>query len=229
MCVCVGGGRMLSMSMLVSTALMQFNCCLCVCPGPPSLLVCVLDLHLSTLPLVPLRRYSQSPHPLPRVVTPWLPLPAPAPTPAPAPGPCGWQVYNQLEVKDVDWDHALGGNTLDMLLAKHFAAQFADNPKLGAGVDVTLHPKAMAKMRRQVRRTKEMLSANSGAPCTVEELYDGKDFQVRGRTELDCQARGGQAGAGIRARAACARAVVVSGMQARMRSCVHPGRWCVCS
>ncbi|KAG2448832.1 hypothetical protein HYH02_006183 [Chlamydomonas schloesseri] len=86
------------------------------------------------------------------------------------------KVYNQLEVRDVDWDDSLGGNMLDMALARHFAAEFSDKAKL-PGVDVTQLPKAMAKLRRQVRRTKEMLSANSAAPCTVEELYDGKDFQ----------------------------------------------------
>eukprot|EP00882_Tetradesmus_deserticola_P024516 GHRQ01026801.1.p1 GENE.GHRQ01026801.1~~GHRQ01026801.1.p1 ORF type:complete len:260 (+),score=164.77 GHRQ01026801.1:1532-2311(+) len=35
----------------------------------------------------------------------------------------------------------------------------------------------MAKLRRQVRRTKEVLSANTGAPFSVEELHEGKDFQ----------------------------------------------------
>lgn len=38
-------------------------------------------------------------------------------------------------------------------------------------------PKALAKLRRQVRRTKEILSANTAAPITVEELHAGKDFQ----------------------------------------------------
>jgi hypoxia up-regulated 1 len=38
-------------------------------------------------------------------------------------------------------------------------------------------PKSLAKLRRQVRRTKEVLSANTFAPITVEELHDGKDFQ----------------------------------------------------
>lgn len=94
------------------------------------------------------------------------------------------QTYNQLEVRDVDWDETLGSNLLDMALARHFSAQFAEKSKLD--VDVMLHPKAMAKMRRQVRRTKEMLSANSAAPCIVEELYDGRDFQVR-----QCDRRGG--------------------------------------
>jgi hypoxia up-regulated 1 len=35
----------------------------------------------------------------------------------------------------------------------------------------------MAKLRKQVRRTKEVLSANSAAPISVEELHEGKDFQ----------------------------------------------------
>lgn len=35
----------------------------------------------------------------------------------------------------------------------------------------------MAKLRRQVRRTKEVLSANTAAPMTVEELHGGRDFQ----------------------------------------------------
>jgi hypothetical protein len=34
----------------------------------------------------------------------------------------------------------------------------------------------MAKLRRQVRRTKEILSANSDAPFNVEELHEGRDF-----------------------------------------------------
>lgn len=85
-------------------------------------------------------------------------------------------VVNQLEVRDVDWDASLGANTLDTLLAHHFAKLFKEKTKLD--VDITTVPKAMAKMKRNVRRTKEMLSANTGAPCSVEELYDGKDFQV---------------------------------------------------
>lgn len=39
-----------------------------------------------------------------------------------------------------------------------------------------------------------MLSANSAAPCTVEELYDGKDFQV-GAAEGEAEG-GGRGGAG---------------------------------
>lgn len=42
--------------------------------------------------------------------------------------------------------------------------------------DVLQQPKAVAKMTKPVRRTKEMLSANTEAPFMVEELYNGIDF-----------------------------------------------------
>ncbi|WIA37837.1 hypothetical protein OEZ86_014693 [Tetradesmus obliquus] len=82
-------------------------------------------------------------------------------------------VTNQFEVLDVEWDHSLGSNSLDLLLAEHFAKEFMDK----GGGDVRKSPKAMAKLRKQVRRTKEVLSANSAAPISVEELHEGKDFQ----------------------------------------------------
>jgi len=34
-------------------------------------------------------------------------------------------------------------------------------------------------MLAQIRRTKEILSANTAAPVSVEELHDGIDYQVR--------------------------------------------------
>eukprot|EP00775_Hariotina_reticulata_P013787 gene13787-13908_t len=80
---------------------------------------------------------------------------------------------NQFEVLDMEWDNSLGSNTLDLLLADHFAADF----KSKGGADVKSFPKAMAKLRRQVRRTKEILSANTAAPISVEELHGGMDFQ----------------------------------------------------
>ena len=38
---------------------------------------------------------------------------------------------------------------------------------------------AVAKLRRQVKRTKEVLSANTFAPISVEELQEGHDFRSR--------------------------------------------------
>ncbi|KAK8462958.1 hypothetical protein SEVIR_1G298600v4 [Setaria viridis] len=75
---------------------------------------------------------------------------------------------NQFQVKDVRWNSKLGGVEMEMRLVNYFADQF--NKQLGNGVDIRQSPKAMAKLKKQVKRTKEILSANTAAPISVESL-----------------------------------------------------------
>ncbi|KAI3698317.1 hypothetical protein L2E82_41775 [Cichorium intybus] len=82
---------------------------------------------------------------------------------------------NQFQVQDVRWDPELGGQNLELRLVEHFADEF--NKQVGNGVDVRKSPKAMAKLKKQVKRTKEILSANSAAPISVESLLDDRDFR----------------------------------------------------
>ncbi|KAJ4981807.1 hypothetical protein NE237_032644 [Protea cynaroides] len=82
---------------------------------------------------------------------------------------------NQFQVKDVRWDAALGGQHMELRLVEYFADEF--NSQVGNGVDVRKSPKAMAKLKKQVKRTKEILSANTIAPISVESLYDDRDFR----------------------------------------------------
>ncbi|TYI78493.1 hypothetical protein E1A91_D06G216400v1 [Gossypium mustelinum] len=82
---------------------------------------------------------------------------------------------NQFQVKDVRWDSELGGQNMEVRLVEYFADEF--NKQVGNGVDVRKHPKAMAKLKKQVKRTKEILSANTAAPISVESLYDDRDFR----------------------------------------------------
>lgn len=82
---------------------------------------------------------------------------------------------NQFQVKDVRWNPELGGQNLELRLVEHFADEF--NKQVGNGVDVRKSPKAMAKLKKQVKRTKEILSANTMAPISVESLYDDRDFR----------------------------------------------------
>ncbi|CAA7023746.1 unnamed protein product [Microthlaspi erraticum] len=82
---------------------------------------------------------------------------------------------NQFQVKDVRWDSELGGQSMEMRLVEYFADEF--NKQLGGGIDVRKFPKAMAKLKKQVKRTKEILSANTGAPISVESLHDDRDFR----------------------------------------------------
>ncbi|CAL5054739.1 unnamed protein product [Urochloa decumbens] len=82
---------------------------------------------------------------------------------------------NQFQVKDVRWNSKLGGVEMEMRLVNYFADQF--NKQLGNGVDIRQSPKAMAKLKKQVKRTKEILSANTAAPISVESLYNDVDFR----------------------------------------------------
>ena len=49
---------------------------------------------------------------------------------------------------DVAWDVDTGGSQLDLLIAEHLALKF--NAEVGGGDDVRKHPKAMAKLKKQV-------------------------------------------------------------------------------
>ena len=59
--------------------------------------------------------------------------------------------------------------------AEHFAAEA--NAKIGGGVDVRKSPKSMAKLMKQCKRTKEILSANAEAPISVESIHGEVDFR----------------------------------------------------
>eukprot|EP00191_Tetraselmis_sp_GSL018_P000225 CAMPEP_0177610198 /NCGR_PEP_ID=MMETSP0419_2-20121207/19625_1 /TAXON_ID=582737 /ORGANISM="Tetraselmis sp., Strain GSL018" /LENGTH=935 /DNA_ID=CAMNT_0019105435 /DNA_START=222 /DNA_END=3029 /DNA_ORIENTATION=- len=80
--------------------------------------------------------------------------------------------FQQFEVLDVAWDHELGSADLDLVLTEHFAAEFEEKH----GHNIRSHPKVISKLRKAVRKTKEILSANKLAPVHCEELYDGIDF-----------------------------------------------------
>lgn len=82
---------------------------------------------------------------------------------------------NQFQVRDVRWNAELGGQDMEKRLVEHFADEF--NKQLGNGVDVRKSAKAMAKLKKQVKRTKEILSANTMAPISVESIYDDRDFR----------------------------------------------------
>ncbi|KAF3772965.1 Heat shock protein 17 [Nymphaea thermarum] len=84
-------------------------------------------------------------------------------------------ILNLLQIKDVRWIAELGGQSMELRLVEHFADEF--NAQIGNEVDVRKFPKAMAKLKKQVKRTKEILSANTVAPISVESLYNDRDFR----------------------------------------------------
>jgi hypoxia up-regulated 1 len=81
----------------------------------------------------------------------------------------------QFEIKAVKWDTSTGGEDMDMLLVDHFLAEFDEKHK--PQVPAKDSPKAIAKLRKQVRKTKEILSANKEAPLSVEGMHEDVDFR----------------------------------------------------
>lgn len=85
------------------------------------------------------------------------------------------QSISQLEVRDIAWvEHGVGSDALESVLIDHFAKEHS-----GGAEEVLSSPRAVAKLRKQVKRTKEILSANTEAPISVEELLSGVDFRSR--------------------------------------------------
>ena len=65
---------------------------------------------------------------------------------------------------------------MDLLLIDHFLDEFdAKHPEVS--VKARDSPKAIAKLRKQVRKTKEILSANQEAPLSVEGMHEDVDFR----------------------------------------------------
>jgi molecular chaperone DnaK (HSP70) len=62
---------------------------------------------------------------------------------------------------------------MEMRLVDYFADEFRNQ----TGIDIRNNPKAMAKLKKQVKRTKQILSANTEAPLSVEALHEDADFR----------------------------------------------------
>ena len=78
----------------------------------------------------------------------------------------------QFRVRDVQWNDQAGVANLETVLAKHFAEEFKEKH----GTDLTAHPKAMAKLKKACKKTKEVLSANTDAGVAVTSIHDDIDF-----------------------------------------------------
>jgi len=79
-----------------------------------------------------------------------------------------------FEVRAKSWDASLGGDSFDMVIAEHFAAEF--EAKHGAGFRT--NPKPVAKLRAQASKTKHVLSANAEIPVKINSLFDDTDYST---------------------------------------------------
>lgn len=83
-------------------------------------------------------------------------------------------VKGQLKVLSTASSRHLGGRDFDMILAKHFAAEWKEKHK----IDALTNKKAMYRLCTAAEKTKKVLSANPQAPINIECFMD--DIDVKG-------------------------------------------------
>ncbi|CAK73410.1 unnamed protein product (macronuclear) [Paramecium tetraurelia] len=69
-----------------------------------------------------------------------------------------------------------GGQSLDLLLANHFAREFDNQPSRKGKKSIFTNSKAMNKLLKAANKYKEILSANKETQVYLEGLIDGEDY-----------------------------------------------------
>ncbi|KAJ2473512.1 adenyl-nucleotide exchange factor sse1 [Coemansia sp. RSA 2322] len=77
----------------------------------------------------------------------------------------------ELKVKSVAYERGVGGRNFDQALLDHFIGVFNDKYK----IDIRSNNKAQVRLRAACEKLKKVLSANSQAPITVENLMNDVD------------------------------------------------------
>ncbi|KAJ1557708.1 70-kilodalton heat shock protein [Nowakowskiella sp. JEL0078] len=88
-----------------------------------------------------------------------------------------------FSILDSDDEFGLGGAQFDEVLVKYCVTEFKRKSKM----DISESRRSMIKLRAGCETTKKTLSRTDVAPCSIESLYDGMDFNItinRGRFEM---------------------------------------------
>ncbi|KAJ2042097.1 adenyl-nucleotide exchange factor sse1, partial [Coemansia sp. S16] len=88
----------------------------------------------------------------------------------------------ELKVKSVAYERSVGGRSFDQALLDHFIAVFDEKYK----IDIRSNSKAQVRLRAACEKLKKVLSANTQAPITVENLMNDVDASaLYSRDELE--------------------------------------------
>lgn len=84
----------------------------------------------------------------------------------------------QLVVKGVGFDDQLGGLEMDLRLREHLIKGFKEKySKLKS--DITENPRSMAKLLKEARRVRQVLSPNTEHFAQIESLFEEKDCKMK--------------------------------------------------
>jgi len=83
------------------------------------------------------------------------------------------QTVGALEVLAKSWDSTLGGLEFDHRIVEYLASEFMSKAPEGS-TDVRTNKRAMAKLRLQATKVKQVLSANSEIPIYIDSLFQDR-------------------------------------------------------
>jgi len=91
----------------------------------------------------------------------------------------------QLVVKGVGFDAQLGGLEMDLRLRDHLVKGFKEKYS-SLKSDITLNQRSMAKLLKEARRLRQVLSPNTDHFAQIENLFEEKDFKMKvSRSKLE--------------------------------------------
>jgi hypoxia up-regulated 1 len=86
-------------------------------------------------------------------------------------------IHPQVRIRGVGFDRTLGGLEMEMRLRDHLAKIFTSKHKTTG--KITDSPRAMAKLLKEAKRVKTVLSANTEIFAQVEGLFEDVDFSTK--------------------------------------------------
>ncbi|RIA89435.1 Hsp70 protein [Glomus cerebriforme] len=91
-----------------------------------------------------------------------------------------------LDVLSVGYDRSLGGQEFDIRLQRHFAEEFDKKFSGKLKSSIFTSERAMTKLYKEANRIKQILSANTDAIASIENLHEEHDFRLAvTRSELE--------------------------------------------
>lgn len=83
----------------------------------------------------------------------------------------------QVVVKGVGFDTTLGGLEMDMIMRDYLVKHFKQTHKTKK--DISESPKAMAKLLKEARRVRQVLSANTDHMAQIENVFEEQNFKLK--------------------------------------------------
>jgi len=92
----------------------------------------------------------------------------------------------QLAVRSKAWDETLGGSEFDLRVAGYLADKFDEQNNLSGEQSIRHQERAMARLRKEAIKVKEVLSANLDMPISIQSLHKDIDlFTSMSRSTLE--------------------------------------------